>query len=76
MQSSLLSLALANTFFEDPSVGIASAISVSCPLLKGFLSVCMHFKNECMSLFFLISIAGGGNDVNGIWTCLPLERDC
>lgn len=30
MQSSLLALALANKFFEDPVVGMPSAISVSC----------------------------------------------
>jgi len=29
MQSSLLALALANKFFEDPAVAIAPAISVS-----------------------------------------------
>jgi BASS family bile acid:Na+ symporter len=32
MQSSLLALALANRFFEDPVVGMPSAISVSFPL--------------------------------------------
>jgi len=51
MQSSLLALALANKFFEDPVVGMPSAISVSFNLyLDSYYGhVCVCYISVCMN---------------------------
>ncbi|CAN6480281.1 unnamed protein product [Victoria cruziana] len=46
MQSSLLALALANKFFQDPLVGVPSAISVVIMSLMGFLLVTIWAKKR------------------------------
>ncbi|KAF6160241.1 hypothetical protein GIB67_019010 [Kingdonia uniflora] len=46
MQSSLLALALANRFFQDPLVGVPSAISVVIMSLMGFSLVMLWDKKK------------------------------
>ncbi|VFR02240.1 unnamed protein product [Cuscuta campestris] len=46
MQSSLLALALANKFFQDPLVGVPPAISVVIMSLMGFTLVMVWAKNK------------------------------
>ncbi|KAJ0475816.1 putative Bile acid:sodium symporter, sodium/solute symporter superfamily [Helianthus annuus] len=46
MQSSLLALALANKFFQDPLVGIPPAISVVIMSLMGFSLVMIRARKK------------------------------
>lgn len=50
MQSSLLALALANRFFQDPLVGVPPAISVVIMSLMGFSLVMLWSKKEEIAL--------------------------
>ncbi|XP_008781310.2 probable sodium/metabolite cotransporter BASS5, chloroplastic [Phoenix dactylifera] len=56
MQSSLLALALANTFFQDPLVGVPAAISVVLMSLMGFALVMIWSKRKQQMHFDGISM--------------------